>query len=239
VPERLSPDASTRQADRALHEVSIVMETTLEATPRTSSGKGDARKNRALGRVPAVVYGLGREPEAVAIDPHALVELFKQTNNRNTIVRLKVGGGAEVPCLVREVQRHPVSRKILHVDFYAVPETPIEIVVPLRAVGRPKGALLGGRVRLIRRELRVMCRPDQIPEALEVDVSPLDVDEYLKASAIPLPKGVTLLYETDFNVINVYGKSKIKDDLPETVKPVVEGEAAAEGEADASEKADE
>jgi large subunit ribosomal protein L25 len=215
------------------------METTLEATPRTSSGKGDARKNRAVGRVPAVVYGREREPDVVSIDPHALVELFKTTKNRNTIVQLKIGGGAEVPCLVREVQRHPVSRQILHVDFYAVPETEIEVMVPLRAVGRPKGALLGGRVRLIRRELKAVCKYDKIPEALEIDVSPLDIDEYLKASEIPLPEGVKLVYTTDFNVINVYGKSKIKDDLPETVKPAAEGEAAAEGDAAASGKSDE
>ena len=70
-----------------------------------------------------------------------------------------------------------------------------------------------------------------------MDVSPLDVDEYLKASEIPLPDGVQLVYETDFNVINVYGKSKIKDDLPETVKPAAEGEAA-EGDAAASDKKD-
>ena len=70
-------------------------------------------------------------------------------------------------------------------------------------------------------------------------MSPLDVDEYLKASEIPLPEGVKLVYMTDFNVINVYGKSKIKDDLPETVKPAAEGEGAAEGDAAASEKSDE
>jgi large subunit ribosomal protein L25 len=218
------------------------METTLEATPRTSSRKGIARKTRAVGKVPAVVYGRGREPESVTIDPHALVELFKQTNNRNTIVRLKVGDVAEVPCLVREVQRHPVSRQILHVDFFAVPETPIEVMVPLRAVGRPKGALLGGRVRLIRREIKAVCTYDKIPEAFDIDVSPLDIDEYMKASEIPLPPGVKLVYMTDFNVLNVYGKSKIKDDLPETVKPAAEGEeGAADGEkkADASGKTDE
>jgi large subunit ribosomal protein L25 len=221
-----------------LHEVSKAMETMLEASPRTQTGKGGARKRRAQGQVPGVVYGQGRAPEAVSIDPVALVDLFKHTKNRNTIVRLKVGGGAEVPCLVREVQRHPVSREILHVDFYAVPETPIEVMVPLRAVGRPKGALLGGRVRLIRRELRAICRWDKIPEAFEVDVSPLDVDEYLAASEVPMPDGVRLADASNHNVIEVYGKSKIKDDLPETVKPAAEGEAAAEGEgADKSESA--
>ena len=217
------------------------METTLEATPRTSIGKGHARKGRAAGGVPAVVYGRDHAPEHVTIDPHALTEMFKVTKNRNTVVKLKVGSGKAVPCLVREVQRHPVSRQILHVDFYAVPKTPIEVMVPLRAVGRPKGALLGGRVRLIRREIKAVCTYDKIPETFDIDVSPLDIDEYLKASEIPLPPGVKLVYVTDFNVLNVYGKSKIKDDLPETVKPAAEGEGAAEGgekKAD-SEKADE
>lgn len=201
------------------------MDTTLEVTPRTPGTKGDARKQRAKGTVPAIVYGPGTSARAVALDPEVLKALFKATGDRNTVIQLKVGGEAPVPCLVREVQKHPVSREILHVDFYAVPSgATVEVMVPVEPVGRPKGLLVGGRLRLIRRELKVRCPYDGIPSKLTIDVSDLELDTYLRASQVPLPAGVALAFDNDFNVVGVVGR-KAKDDLlPETPKP-----AAAEG----------
>lgn len=185
------------------------METTLEVSPRVAGGKGDARKARAGGKVPAVVYGATQEPQSVVIDPTALTEIFKQTQNRNTVINVKIGGDKAIPCLVREVQRHPVSRAIRHVDFFAVPQDrEIEVMIPLKAEGRPKGAVLGGRLRVIRREVRAACRYDSIPEAFVVDVSPLDIGDFVKASEIPLPPGVRLPFLTDYNVIGLYGKKQ-------------------------------
>jgi large subunit ribosomal protein L25 len=182
------------------------METTLQATLRTDSGKGDARKARAAGRLPAVVYGPVTAPQPVSVDPEALVDIFKRTGNKNTIIDLDVDGSV-VPCLVREVQRHPLTREMLHVDFYAVPrEDRIEVMVPIVPVGRPKGAILGGRVRLIRRKVKAACRYDHIPEKFEVDTTPLDIGDMVKASEIPLPEGVELVFDNDYNVVTVYGK---------------------------------
>jgi len=189
------------------------MDTTLEVSSRVVIGKGENRKARARGLVPAVVYGKTQTPIPVAVDPTKLVEVFKQTQDRNTIVSIKVGDGDVIPCLVREVQRHPLSRKIIHVDFYAVPkEEPIEVVVPIRPTGRPKGAQLGGRLRLIRREIRISARYDLIPEAIEVDVSPLDIGDHIRASAMNLPEGVTLVVDNDFIVVTVTGKQSDRQD---------------------------
>ena len=106
------------------------MDTTLEVSSRVVIGKGENRKARSRGVVPAVVYGKEQQAIAIAIDPAKLVELFKQTQDRNTIIGVKVEGGEAIPCLVREVQRHPLSRAIVHVDFFAVPKVDeIEIVV--------------------------------------------------------------------------------------------------------------
>lgn len=183
------------------------MDTTLEVSPRVVIGKGENRKARTRGVVPAVVYGKLQEPIPVAIDPVKLVELFKQTQNRNTIVSVTVGGGAPIPCLVREVQRHPLSREIIHVDFFAVPkEDEIEVVVPIVAVGRPKGALLGGRLRVVRREIKIKSRYDRFPENIEVDVSDLDIGDNIRASAMTLPEGVSLVIDNDFIVMSVTGK---------------------------------
>jgi large subunit ribosomal protein L25 len=184
------------------------MDTLIEVTPRATVGKGANRKARAHGKVPAVVYGKTRAPESVELDPAALLDLFKRTQNRNTVVSLKVAAKPPIPCLVREVQRHPVSRAIVHVDFYAVPEEAVEVMVPLRPLGRPKGALMGGRLRIIRRELKVRCRWDMIPEFVDVDVAPLDVGDFVRASQIPMPDGVTIVIDGDFNVCNVFGSRK-------------------------------
>ena len=183
------------------------MDTTIEVTPRADTGKGWARKARAAGQLPAVVYGPSYGPRPITLDPTPLVDLFRRTGNRNTVVQVSLGDGETVPCLVREVQRHPVSRQILHVDFYAVDrEAEVEVMVPIRPVGRPKGAILGGRLRLIRRQVRAACRYDQIPESFEVDVSPMEIGDMLSASQISLPDGVRLVQEHDFNVVTVYGK---------------------------------
>lgn len=183
--------------------------TSLNADIRTQSGKGAARKLRASGKVPATVYGPDGAPVSAAVDPEVLVGIFDQSKDRNTVVELDLGG-AKVPCLVRDVQRHPLTREILHVDFYRVAaDRDVVVVVPLLHEGKPAGAINGGRIRLIRRTVNVRCKPSAIPTSLTVDVSPLDVGQSVKAGDIPLPKGVSLAYDdTDFFVITCYGKAK-------------------------------
>ena len=184
------------------------METTLEVTTRTTIGKGHARQSRGAGKVPAVVYGPITAPISVEIDPAALMNMFKATGDKNTIVNVQVGGSVH-PCLVLEVQRHPLSREVLHVDFYAVPQDrEIEVMLPLNPVGKPKGASLGGRVRLIRREVKARCVFSKIPARLDVDVTPLDIGDRIKASEVVMPDGVSLVFDTDYNVLELYGKKQ-------------------------------
>lgn len=183
------------------------MDLTLEATPRSSTRKGAARKDRAAGNVPAVLYGPTHATVPVSVDPVRLQEIFKETNDRNTVLQVKVGGAAPVSCMVREVQRHPVSRQILHVDLYAVPEHAVTVTVPLEPVGRPKGALVGGRLRTIRRSLTVSCRYDLIPKTLQIDVSPLDVGDVVRVSQVKTPEGVEVVYDSDFPVLSCIGKA--------------------------------
>ena len=207
--------------------------TSLQAAIRTDNGKGEARKLRATGRIPGVLYGPDHEPVTLSVDPDALTEIFKQTQDRNTIVQLQVEGDT-VPTLVREVQRHPLTRELLHADFYRVSmERPVEVMVPLRPVGRPRGAVLGGRTRLIRRELRARCRYDRIPVDLPVDVTPMQIGDMVKVSQVKVPEGVELVYDHDFNVVTVYGKRGARVAAEEEEAPAAEGgeeeEAAAEG----------
>jgi large subunit ribosomal protein L25 len=188
------------------------MDTTLAAEARgTETGKGVARKLRATGKIPAVIYGPNCEARPLAVDPTALQGIFKLTKNRNTVVQLDVPGEGTVPCLVREAQRHPLSRDLLHVDFYRVDHGhPVQVKVPVRPVGKAAGAALGGRLRMIRRELWVRCDFERIPATLDLDVTPMNIGDMLPVSAFQPPEGVEIIYDNDFNVVTLYGKRGAK-----------------------------
>ncbi len=183
------------------------MDTNMNATVRQDDvGKGAARKLRAAGRLPAVVYAQGAEATPIHIDPLTLTTIFRKTENRNTIIHLEIDGES-VPCLVRDAQRHPLTREILHVDFYRLAEGQSVLVdVPLEPTGRPAGASLGGRLRVIRRTVSVRSDWSAIPATLPVDVTPMVIGDFITVSAITVPAGVEIVYESDFNVLSVYGK---------------------------------
>lgn len=175
----------------------------LTATIRTEIGKGAARKTRKSGLVPATVYRDGANATLLTIDPRALQLGFEKTGNPNTLVNLKFDDTSKM-CLVKEVQRHPVSGVIRHVDFYNVlDDQQITVNVPVKAVGKAKGVAMGGKLRVIRRNLTVQCRPGDIPETIQVDVTNVDVGEFLKASTIPAPQNCKFVIASDFNVATV------------------------------------
>lgn len=184
------------------------MDTTITASARPDTGKGVARKLRREGLVPAVLYADGTESRPLAVDPKALTDLFRHTRNRNTVVQLDFDG-EKVEAIVKEVQRHPVSRELRHVDFLRVTQGKIiEVMVPVNPVGRPAGASLGGRIRLVRRDLKIRASYEHIPPTLDIDVTPLHIGDIVKASEIATPDGVSLVMEADFNVIACYGKKQ-------------------------------
>lgn len=183
-------------------------EHTLNAVPRTDLGKGAARKSRAGGGIPAVVYAAGSEALAITVDPKQVDDIFRTTRNKNTIVQISLGD-KKVPALVQEAQRHPVSREIIHIDFYQVSaERPVRVDVPVTTSGKAVGIALGGRIRVVRRELTVVCPFDKIPATLDVDVTPLDIGQFVKVSQVVAPEGVTVVFDTDFNVVACEGKAK-------------------------------
>ena len=182
------------------------MDTTIEATPLDgATGKGFARKLRAGGAVPAVVYGSGSAARRVSVKPKALLDLFDSTRNRNTVVQLKFSGET-VPCLVRDVQRHPVSRELIHVDFYVLSEGVVEVVVPVKAFGKPKGSVAGGKLIVVTRELRARCKHGVIPASFDIDTTEMDIGDVVKASQVPTGPGVEILFEHDFKVLELEGK---------------------------------
>jgi len=184
------------------------MNTTIAASSRAETGKGSARKTRAAGRIPAVIYGAEGASRPITVDPKALLDIFRLSQNRNTVIHVDVDG-SPVPALVKDAQRHPVSREVLHVDFYQLaPGQRVEVMVAVNPVGRPAGAAIGGKIHLYRRDLKVSCPWDNIPATVDIDVTPLEIGDTFKVSAIDLGEGRSVVFDRDFPVAICAGKKK-------------------------------
>ncbi len=164
---------------------------TISATPRSETGKGVARKLRAQHNLPGVLYGRHREPQPLVLDGRDFDRLIEHYAAETTVVELTLDGQS-VRTLIREIQRHPFKRQVLHVDFQAlVAGEKVTVDVPIVLVGIPEGVRLnGGTLDQVMRELTVEVDPSNIPNHVDVDVSALNVGDSLHVSDIPLPEGV-------------------------------------------------
>jgi large subunit ribosomal protein L25 len=152
------------------------MEAVLEATPRDTFGKNEARRTRRGGQVPAVLYGGdGKEATPIQVPPKALLKILHSESGQNTLIALKLPGGGDTRVLVRDFQIDPVTHQVLHADFYRVAmDRLIQVTIPVSVRGEPKGVKQqGGILEFIRREIVIECLPGDIPENVDVDVSEL------------------------------------------------------------------
>ena len=179
----------------------------LDASSRTGTGKGVARKIRKEGLVPASIYRAGELPTLITINPAELTLAFEKTGDPNTLVNIQVDKGDSRACLVKEVQRHPVSGVIRHVDFYNVKEDEaITVQVPVRTKGRAIGVQMGGSLRLIVRTLSVRCLPTKIPSVIEVGVDDLNIGKFIRVSQLPKDEDFEYVFKADFNIVTVVKK---------------------------------
>lgn len=173
----------------------------LAAEIRTGTGKGVARKLRAAGRIPAIVYGQGKATRPIAVDPKALDKLLHQSGaGLNTLIALQLEGG---PCtvLLKDLQRDPVKGFYLHADFHEIDlAESVDVTVPIHFVGKARGEELGAIVDHPLRELDVECLPTAIPDHIEVDVTRLEVGDSIHSGEIAMPEGVKLLTDPDLAV---------------------------------------
>lgn len=174
---------------------------TLSGNVRGESGKGAARKLRSAGSVPAVIYGHGRDPQTFSVNTRELEKLLEHISAENTVIDLTVGGKAS-RTLIREIQRHPFKRQILHVDFQElVAGEKIIVRVPIILMGVPDGVRMdGGILDQTMRELEVEVDPANIPNHIEIDVTKLVIGSSLHVSDIELPDGVEVVGEEDASV---------------------------------------
>jgi large subunit ribosomal protein L25 len=154
------------------------MDATLQAVKRGDKGKNEARRHRAAGRLPAVIYGAG-EPMPVTVEPKALSRILHSESGANTLITLTVEGEGEARVLVKEFQLDPITRKFLHADFYRVAmDKALTVTVPVVLEGEPKGVKQqGGILDFVHREVSLECLPGDIPEHIVIDVSELMLNE--------------------------------------------------------------
>jgi large subunit ribosomal protein L25 len=195
----------------------------LSAEARTETGKGVARKLRAAGRVPAVVYGHAREPQSLSLQTRELEKLLSQISTGSTVVELALGG-AVTKTLIREVQRHPFKKSILHVDFQElVAGEKVTVDVPLVFVGVPEGVRLSGALlEQILHSIEILVDPANIPNHVDVDVTALAMGHSLHVRDIPVGAGIEVLTDEDATVCAVVAPRAVVEETP-----AVEGEEAA------------
>jgi large subunit ribosomal protein L25 len=198
-------------------------EITLSVESRGDRGKGAARRLRRSGKVPGVFYGPKSTPVPVAVDRKNFAAHVANLEGSH-LIRFESSAQdlQKRVALVREVQHHPVDGGILHVDFYEVDLTQsLRVTVPLHFVGKAKGVAEGGILQPIVREMEVECLPTDIPQFIEIDVTPLDIHDVIHLADVPMPGNVTAVVETNEAVVTVLPPSV------EEVKVAAEGEAGA------------
>ena len=214
----------------------------LKASVRDLLGKR-SRRLYGQGKLAAVVYGHNAKPTPLVLDRLEFQKVFVKSG-RTHLVDLVIGGDKAEKVLVREIQTHPRRLGPIHVDFYQVNlEEKITVEVPVHLVGE-SAAVKRGDADILQpiHSLRVECLPSDIPEAFEVDLTPLEeIESELRIADIKVPKGVTVLIDPDELVVKIIKKRemKVEEEVPaaEALVPA-EGEAAAEGEAGEEEAAE-
>jgi large subunit ribosomal protein L25 len=209
------------------------MEATLDAVKRETRGKNEARRLRAAGQIPAVIYGAQKagEPGAnfpVSVDPKPLLRILHSHSGVNTLITLKVGGEGDSRVLVKDFLLDPVTNNILHADFVRVNmDRRITVTVPIVIKGEPRGVKLeGGVLDFVHREIALESLPLEIPDSIEIDVSNLGLNEavYLRDVA----QGATWkpISDPDMMLVHVITPRVVETVAPEaaaTVAPVAAG----------------
>src|SRR3989475_4961990 len=227
----------------------------LAASPRQATGKGGARQARFRGRVPAVIYGHGRDTQSLEVEAKALEKALQGVEPESTIIELAVEGKT-VKTLIREIQRHPLRPDIIHVDFYEIHAAEkVTLRIPVHLVGNPDGVRnAGGVLDQVTREVEIEVLPENIPDRVELDVNALKIGDSLHVRDLTIPNA-KILTDADLTIATVVPpraeevaapspEAATEVAEPELIRKVREGEeeegeagAAAEGGAPAKPEA--
>ena len=201
---------------------------TLSATVRNETGKGAARKVRQAGDIPCVIYGHGREPESLTVNSRETEKLLSRIATSSTVIELAMDGRT-LRTLIREVQRHPFKKQIMHIDFQElVAGETVSVRCPIVYTGTPEGVRTeGGMLDQIMHELLIEVDPSNIPNHIDVDVSQMKMGRSLHVSDLTLPAGVKVLDDADATVC-VVSTPKVSTEDAAAAAAAAEGAAEPE-----------
>jgi large subunit ribosomal protein L25 len=202
------------------------MDATLQAEKRETRGKNEARRLRAAGRIPAVVYGAGREKAVeISVDPKVLLRILHSESGVNTLIGLEGADLAGGKVLVKEYQLDPIDHRLLHADFYAVAmDQAITVTVPIVVKGEPRGVKQqGGIVDFVTRDLEIECLPGEIPEHIDIDISELMLHQGVRVRDLPAGNW-TPVTDPDTMIVHVVA---VKAEEPAAAEAVATPAAAA------------
>jgi large subunit ribosomal protein L25 len=203
----------------------------LVADKREGTGKGVARKLRAVGRVPAVLYGGGMDPVPLSVDSRDLYHVMRTGAGANVLIDLMVDGKKQL-AMPREIQRDHIKGTFVHVDFLAIrADEKITVSVPVHIVGESPGVKAGGVIEHHLWELQVESLPADVPDAIEADISGLEIGASLRVADLTAPPGATILTSPDESVVAVQ-QPQARVELEEEVAAAAEEVAAAEAPAE-------
>lgn len=192
----------------------------IKVKSRDRKGKGAARKLRAVGHIPGVMYGRGQDAVMLAVDPKELRRAMDPERKLNTFFQVEIEGASTEPCILADVQLDPIKDTFQHVDFLRVdPEQEVSTKIPVEYTGRAVGVVAGGKLKTHRRFVRIAAKPAEIPVKMLVDIGPLEGGQSIRLSDIDISPA-RLLDRADTVVAHVeMPKAKAEDDAKGAKKP--------------------
>ena len=220
------------------------MASTIEAQQRDPGGKNVNRRLRLAGKIPAVVYGPGKQARPVSVNPGAVKDILYSESGRNTIFSVSVDGTEPVNVMIKDYQLDPVKGRLIHADFLEIAmDRLLELTVNVEIVGEAEGVKGdGGIMDIVTRSIQVQCLPADIPESIKVDVSHLKINDYIRVKNISADAKVKILTDAEIVVVTIV--PPIKEEVPAVEAPaaaaepevIKKGKVAEEGEEEEAEK---
>lgn len=208
------------------------MEITLKAQPRSEKGKGPARRARASGQVPAVLYGSSLDPTPLLVDAKEMWHALHTEAGANVLITLQLDQATKYLTMAREIQKHPIKGTLLHVDFVNIArDVKINAEVPIHLTGESRGVKEGGQLDQHIHELKLEALPTDVPSAIEIDISDLGIGDTLRVSDITAPAGADIQNDPEEVVLAVIETliMKVESDADEEAAAEAEAPAAEEG----------
>jgi len=207
----------------------------LKANVRTNAGKGSSRALRREDKIPGILYGPSSDSVSLSLNIKEMQNILKKGRSSQLLVNLIVINGETYskPVIVKELQFDPLSKELLHVDFFEISmDRKIKVKVPVETEGKAVGVEAGGILQVVRRELEILCYPNQILNSIVLDVTNLEIGDSIHVKDISIDEGIDIVSEVNFTVLTI-SAVKIEE---EVVEEEIEGEEEIDGEESTEEK---